>query len=230
MRGELLDRLTWIDAAKRLSAGWPVVVPVGAAAKAHGPHLPLGTDRISVEAVAAKLSERLPVLIAPTIGFGYYPAFVEYAGSQHLAAATFEALAAESLDGFIRHGCRRVLLLNNGVSTEAPLKRAAEDIRTRRGVAVAIADLPGMGKAVEGLWTAGGGHADERETSLMLAVAPHLARRALFPAAADDRTGASGDTRWATAEKGAALLSALVDETAALMRASWPGFDPADSR
>ncbi len=81
MRGAFLDRLTWIEAAERLAAGWPVVVPVGAASKAHGPHLPLGTDRISVEAIAAHLAERERVLMAPCIGFGFYPAFVNHAGS-----------------------------------------------------------------------------------------------------------------------------------------------------
>ena len=116
MRGAFLDRLTWQEAAEALAAGWPVVVPVGAASKAHGPHLPLGTDRISVEAIAARLAERERVLIAPNLGFGFYPAFVDFPGSQHLAAATFQALVVESIESFIRHRARRILLLNNGAT------------------------------------------------------------------------------------------------------------------
>ena len=37
-------------------------------------------------------------------------AFVDFLGSQHLAAATFQALAVESIEGFVRHGARRILL------------------------------------------------------------------------------------------------------------------------
>ncbi len=228
MEGAFLDRLTWPEAAERLTAGWPVIVPVGAASKAHGPHLPLGTDRISVEAVAEGLACRLRVLIAPTIGFGFYPAFVDFAGSQHLDAATFQALVTQSIDGFVRHGARRIFVLNNGVSTEAPLRRSAEDIGQRHGVAVLIADLPRMGRALDGIWTARlGGHADERETSLMLAAAPDRVRRDRLPHAAEDRLGTTGDARAASAEKGRKLLQGLVDETAALVRASWPDIEPA---
>jgi len=227
MQGAFLDRLTWPEAAERLTAGWPVVVPVGAASKAHGPHLPLGTDRGSVEAVAKRLARELRVLVAPTVGFGFYPAFVDFAGSQHLDAATFQALVTQSIESFVRHGARRILVLNNGVSTEAPLRRSAEDIRQRRGAAVLIADLPRMGRALDGIWTAKlGGHADERETSLMLAVAPDRVRRDRLPAAADDQLGSSGDAHAASAEKGLRLLQALVDEAAALVRASWPDIEP----
>jgi creatinine amidohydrolase len=230
MRGAFLDRLTWSEAAERLETGWPVVVPVGAASKAHGPHLPLGTDRLSVKAVARELAGRLRVLVAPTVGSGFYPAFADFPGSQHLDAATFQALVTQSIESFVRHGARRILVLNNGVSTEAPLRRSAEDIRQRRGAAVLIADLPRMGRALDAIWTAKlGGHADERETSLMLAVAPDQVRRALLPDGADERLGTTGDTRAASAEKGRRLLQALVDETAALVRASWPDIEPTET-
>src|SRR3546814_8521762 len=47
----------------------------------------------------------------------------------------------------------------------------------RHGVRIVIADLPRLGTACDGLWAAqAGGHADERETSLLLAIAPGLVR------------------------------------------------------
>ncbi|MGQ0675068.1 MAG: creatininase family protein [Rhodospirillales bacterium] len=231
VQGAFLDKLTWQEAAERLAADWPVIVPVGAASKAHGPHLPLGTDRISVEAVAARLARRLGVLVAPAIGFGFYPAFVDFPGSQHLGAATFQTLTIELIEGFIRHGARRILVLNNGVSTEAPLRRAAEDILSRHGVAIMIADLPRLGRGLDVLWTAKlGGHADERETSLMMAVAPDQVRRDRLPALADDKAGTTGDTRAATAAKGEKLIAALVDELLGAMQASWPDMTVATDR
>ena len=39
-RGVWLEDLTWQEAKVRFDAGAVVVVPVGAASKAHGPHLP----------------------------------------------------------------------------------------------------------------------------------------------------------------------------------------------
>ncbi len=103
-------------------------------------------------------------------------------------------MTIELIGGFIRHGAKRILLLNNGVSTEAPLRRAAADIRQRHGVTVGIADLPRMASGLDNIWTAKlGGHADERETSLMMAIAPDLVRRGRVPDKADD--GATGDAR-----------------------------------
>ena len=51
-----------------------MVIPIGAASKAHGAHLPLKTDALTARALAQKLLERLPVIAAPVVGFGYYPA------------------------------------------------------------------------------------------------------------------------------------------------------------
>src|SRR3546814_16839706 len=75
--------------------------------------------------------------------------------------------------GYLRHGAERIVVLNNGVSTEALLRLPAHTILQRHGVRIVIADLPRLGTACDGLWAAQpGGHADERETSLMPAI-PH---------------------------------------------------------
>src|SRR5688572_26362445 len=44
--GVLLEDLTWIDAEARLGPEALVVIPIGAAAKEHGPHLRLKNDLI----------------------------------------------------------------------------------------------------------------------------------------------------------------------------------------
>src|SRR5689334_22190283 len=93
--GVWLEDLTWPEARARFAAGDLAVIPIGAAAKAHGPHLPLKTDAVTARALAQRLIERLPAIAAPVVGFGYYPAFTAFAGSQHLSAATFKALVGE---------------------------------------------------------------------------------------------------------------------------------------
>jgi len=229
MRGALLDMLTWQEAAKHIAAHWPIIIPLGAAAKAHGPHLPLGTDRLCAEAIADRMAERRRLLVAPCIGFGFYPVFTSYAGSQHLAAATFETLVVELCEGFLRQGAKRLMLLNNGVSTAKPLRNATAMLHQRHGVDVAILDLPGLGQNVRGLWQAPqGGHADERETSLMLALAPRSVRLDLLPDGSgyDGKAlrpdGSTGDTRAASAEKGEALLEALLTEALTAFDRLWP--------
>jgi creatinine amidohydrolase len=239
MRGAFLEDLTWPEAAARIGAGAVVVIPVGAAAKEHGPHLPLRTDYLVARELGRRVAEALPVLVAPVVSFGYYPAFVRYPGSQHLRAETFMALLTDVLTGFVRQGARRLAVVNTGVSTEAPLRLVVRDFYAAHDVRVAVADLATLGRAVGSrLRQELGGHADELETSLVLAIEPgavrmeraepdygHLANgpRTVFyqpvvfdadPGSGPDwsRTGARGDPSLASRETGEAALQEITDE------------------
>ncbi len=48
-RGLLLEDLTWVEAEKVLTPEMVVVIPLGAAAKEHGPHLKLKNDFLIAE-------------------------------------------------------------------------------------------------------------------------------------------------------------------------------------
>src|SRR5262245_1907977 len=117
MKGVWLEDLTWSEAAAKLKAGWPVVIPIGARAKEHGHHLPLKTDYLLAREFGRRIAEALPVVVAPVVDFGYYPAFVNYPGSQHLRADTFVALLTDLIGNFIDHGVSRIAVVNTGVST-----------------------------------------------------------------------------------------------------------------
>ncbi|MFI5001444.1 MAG: creatininase family protein [Reyranellales bacterium] len=219
MTGVWLEDLTWQEAKARFDAGAVVVVPIGAAAKAHGPHLPLKTDALTARALGQRLIERLPVVVAPVIGFGYYPAFTSFAGSQHLSVETFKALVRELLGNLWSHGVRRIALVNTGVSTEKPLDEIAAE---EDGVAAFHMRL--MGQAAEALIeNREGGHADERETSVMLALEPKSVRMdKLVLEGPFEKTGATGDPSRATAFKGERLLAARVDDLVAAFVKHWP--------
>ena len=221
--GVWLEDLTWPEAKARFEAGALVVVPVGAAAKAHGPHLPLKTDALTARALAQRLLERLPAVAAPVVGFGFYPAFASFAGSQHLSAATFKALVAELLGNLRGHGVRRLVVLNTGVSTEKPIDEVADGATD-----LLVLHMRGLGAAAEKLLAVvEGGHADERETSVMLALEPRSVRTdKLVPDGSFERTGATGDPTRATAFKGERILAARTDDIVAAIARRWPDLVP----
>ena len=201
--GVWLEDLTWPEAKARFEAGALVVVPVGAAAKAHGPHLPLKTDALTARALAQRLIERLPAVAAPVVGFGFYPAFTSFAGSQHLSAATFKALLDELLGNLRSHGVRRLVVLNTGVSTEKPIDEVAAGTAD-----LLVLHMRSLGGAAEKLLAvAEGGHADVLEGPF-------------------ERTGATGDPTQATAFKGERILAARTDDIVSAIARRWPDLAP----
>ncbi|WP_342362159.1 creatininase family protein [Terrarubrum flagellatum] len=249
MKGRWIEDLAWPEVAERLAAGWPVIAPIGARAKEHGHHLPMQTDYLLARALCDGLAKELPVLVAPVVDFGYYPAFIAYPGSQHLRAETFIALLEDVLGGLFAHGAEHVFIVNTGVSTEGPVQIAVRNIFSQLRKTVAVADIRRLGKSSDHVKQQKlGGHGDEHETSLMLAIAPDKVN--MSKAQADygnmlnqpatvfyqpaefsgdpksghhySATGVRGDPTLATAEKGRAILDAMVADLVAGVRALYP--------
>ncbi len=218
MSGVWLEDLTWPEAKARFDGDAVVIIPIGAASKAHGAHLPLKTDALTARALAQKLIERLPVVAAPVVGFGYYPAFATFAGSQHLTADTFKAVLRELIHGFRGHGVKRIAVVNTGVSTEKPV----DEIAAESGALALHMRLTGL--AAEALIEhKEGGHADERETSVVLALDPRSVRMdELRPAADLEVSAATGDPTRASAFKGERLIAARIDDMVRALRERWP--------
>jgi creatinine amidohydrolase len=129
-------------------------------------------------------------------------------------------------------GCRKLVVLNTGISTLAPVDRALARLDVARVKHLWIHGGPRYPRVAKAL--AGqnhGSHADELETSLMLAIAPHLvdmARAEASPALKQEtpgaltpsdpdspnysRSGSYGDPTLATSAKGEALLAAMLDD------------------
>ena len=227
-----IERMTWDEVARRIDRGASAILPIGAAAKQHGLHLPLNTDRIQAEWLAARLAETIDALIWPTLSYGHYPAFVEYAGSASLSATVFEAVVQQIASGILGHRCRALFLLDTGISTLAPVERALKRIDAGNSLHVRIHEGPRYRRAAAELAEQRhGSHADELETSLMLALAPELvdiSRAEASPALTQEvpgrltptdtaspnysRSGSFGDPTLATPAKGTILLKALLDD------------------
>jgi hypothetical protein len=87
-RGILLEDLTWVEAEKILTPDTVVVIPLGAESKEHGPHLKLNNDWLMAEYLKRAILLRADVVVAPTLNYGYYPAFLDYPGSTSLRLET----------------------------------------------------------------------------------------------------------------------------------------------
>jgi creatinine amidohydrolase len=172
-RGVLLQDLTWIEARSHLSAQTVVVIPLGASAKEHGPHLRLDNDWTLAQYFARRVLAAAEVVMAPTVGYHYYPAFVDYPGSVTLRLETARDLIVDICASLAAFGPRRFYVLNTGVSTLRPLSAAA-DVLAEKGLRLCYTDLRTLAADVVRRCSEqpGGTHADEIETSVMLYIAP----------------------------------------------------------
>jgi creatinine amidohydrolase len=172
-QGDLLEDLTWQEAEKLLNCDAMIVIPLGASAKEHGPHLKLKNDFLLAEYLKYQVLKSHPVVVAPTITFSYYPAFVEYPGSISLRLETARDLLVDVCKSLASFGPRKFYVLNTGVSTLRPLE-AARELLAQDGIVLSFTDISLATESVEDqvLEQSDGSHADEAETSMMLYIAP----------------------------------------------------------
>jgi len=226
-----LENLTWMEAEEAFKRYEVVVIPLGARTKEHGPHLPLNNDWIMAEYLAERVAAEVPVLIMPTLQYGYYPSFTEYPGSVTLELETFRDVVTEICLSLSRYGAKKFYVLNTGISTLRGLEPALEELE-RHGVALRYTDLLKIDETLPPiLEQEGGTHADESETSMMLYIKPEIVDmtkavkdyppldgRGLtrdprnLEAGVFSATGVYGDPTLATREKGKVIVEATVKE------------------
>ena len=227
--GILLEDLTWKEAERVLTKDTIVVIPIGAESKEHGPHLKLKNDFLLAEYFKREVMARSNVVVAPTVNYHFYPAFVEYPGSTTLRLETARDLMVDICRSLARYGPKRFYALNTGVSTLRALQPAA-DILARDGITLVYTAILHVAADVEAKikQEEGGTHADEIETSLMLFIAPEtvdmkkavkdyhpnegvgLTRDPKKPGAYS-ASGIYGDATLATRAKGEAMARAMVE-------------------
>ena len=200
-QGVKLETLSWLEAEAFFADDPLVVLPLGAAAKEHGPHLPLNNDAIIAGWLAEQVRQRLPVVVAPLLNASFYPAFVEYPGSISLRPETARDLIVDTVNSLAGFGLTRFYVLNTGLSTLGPLARAAELLDDNLVFEYLDLDAALQGLPDDLLQQRYGSHADEHETSLMLHIAPEVVD---MEKAIDD--GAEGEGRL-TRERGQGLWS-----------------------
>jgi len=233
-----LHATTSPQAKSAIEAGAVAVLPIGALEQ-HGPHLPLATDTILAEGVARRIAASLGALLLPPVAYGETWTSEGFAGTLSLTPDTLRAVILDLGRGLKRAGVRALVTVNGHFGNREPIALAARTLLEADGFPVLHLDYPGLEPAAAAICTSKPAapsfyHADEVETSMMLALAPELVRmdRAVaeypefpplfgsVPLRLDsfNHTGVFGDPRQASAEKGEALIAAIVAESLLLAR------------
>jgi creatinine amidohydrolase len=190
--------LKWTEAAwPELTGFLPTevgLVPVGAVEQ-HGPHLPTGTDTMIAEAVCERAARQCGAPVLPAIGIGVsYGHGTELPGTLSLSPGQLAAVIRQyAAWAAVCSGLRRLLFVNAHFGNVGALHTATDHLRLYRpDLRVGTVDWWSADPAVlaEVLSDGEDIHANRAETSVMLAIAPHLVHTGRLTAADDeDRTG-----------------------------------------
>ncbi len=156
------------------------VLPI-AAVEQHGPHLPVLTDTMIVEAVLSRALEIRAddgrVWALPVQAYGKSNEHTGFAGTIGLRGETLAATLKEIARGVHACGLKRLLFLNAHGGNPEIVDYVARDVREELGLLCFTVHPFRFGLARDIISSVEGGygiHGGESETSLMLAIAPEL--------------------------------------------------------
>ena len=174
--GAYLGDLSWPVAEARLRSTPVVILPFGAGAKEHGPHMPMNADRVVMDYLLQAAVDSRDVLVAPPVLHGWFPAFRDFPGTEVADPDVFRAYIQAIAESLVRQGAQRILFLNTGISkaTGLPIAIAAREIRVETGVPTLVVSWDDLETdEITALQEQEmGGHGDEIETSINLHLQP----------------------------------------------------------
>lgn len=195
----LLQELTR-EQVRTIAPGATAILPT-ASTEQHGPHLPLEVDSLACTAVcrgAAELARaEIPIVVAPTLVFGWSRSHFPLPGVLTLSAKTFLQVVLELGESLYRSGFRRIAIINgHGSHANDPLVRAAaSDLADNFPLSVCAASYWTI--AWEALFKETGtgdlrrvpGHGGTFETAVTMALRPDLVDHTAMPETLDEREG-----------------------------------------
>jgi len=185
---------TWAELPGRLAAvNGAALLPVGATEQ-HGPHLGTGIDTAIADTLCRAVAQATGVPMLPTLPYGCSIGHSQrWPGTLAVQPITLIELVKQIGDWAYHSGVRRLFIVNSHVTNAAPLRCALEMLRAEHdALMVALINSVEISERVRAFHFADAAdfHANDAETSLMLATAPELVRPAVMPTADDaDRTG-----------------------------------------
>ena len=238
---------------EKIRQGAVVLLPIGQVEE-HGPHLPVGTDTYIAEGVARRVADLLdgeiPVLLLPAVWSTYsVDALGKWPGLIKVRTRTVIDLTHDIVASLLRMGFRKVLMLNghgnNPPLLDTALRELADEFEATPVLANVWAFSAESFSQLRRSEPGGAIHADEYETSLMLAMG-HPVDMDKAPAGdtfrfksqfrardtfagknlvtwstwklQESRTGVYGDPTVASVETGRSVLEATVQKLAQFVR------------
>jgi len=181
----LLGELTMIEVEEAARKGTVVILPVGSVEE-HGKHLPLSTDSLQPEYVAAEVASKTSCLVAPAINYGVCEDTASFPGTISVSFDSLHLMVRDVLDELVRQGFKRLIVLSGHASPlhMSALRLAAHDVlgkyeRETEKSAVRVAVLSDYDFAYElrgKQFDERDGHGGEIETSRVLAIRPDLVK------------------------------------------------------
>ena len=223
------ERNCWPDIAKATETGLVAFLATGAVEQ-HGAHLPLMTDTVMANGVAKRLAAVCDGFLLPPLAYGEAWTAEGYPGTISIRPETLKALIYDIGASVRKSGIKALVIVNGHFGNREPIVLAARALKVDFGFPVLYLDYPGLadfaGEICESTPAAPHFyHADEVETSIMLALAPDTvdmsraeASYPVFPETFGTEaiefhtfnpSGVFGDPRPSTSEKGEALLERI---------------------
>ncbi len=166
------------DEVQEVVNEFPVaILPLGATEQ-HGHHLPLGVDILLAESISRRLSSETGALLLPGMPFGYSWVWRDIPGTVSLQQHHVEAVIKDVAHSVTRYGVKLLVVVNGHDANKASMKYASRELADELDMPVIYLFYPEMEKIIEEYcetptWH-GMVHADEFETSLMLALHENL--------------------------------------------------------
>jgi creatinine amidohydrolase len=126
--------MNWMQVRDHASRDDRAVLPIGSTEQ-HA-YLSLCVDSILAEKVALEAAEPLAVPVFPVINYGLTPNFIEYPGTVTLKMSTLCAVVTDVLDGIVRSGFRRIVIVNGHGGNSPAHGAVLEWLGAQRGVQV----------------------------------------------------------------------------------------------
>ncbi len=200
------------------------VIPVGSLEQ-HGPHLPIMTDWAIATELGRRVAERMNAFLLPAFPISTCREHMGKKGSVWMEATTFYQMMYDVVMSLKTQGFRRVafVITHGGIFIMGPLVR---DLNARFNPDLMVAFVTPDTSNLKGITETRGLHADESETSQILAIAPetvHMDRAVDFDPEVPrpylnygsifraSPTGVWGYPTKATAEKGELILQRSTD-------------------
>jgi creatinine amidohydrolase len=233
--------LPWTEVRAAVEAQPVVMLPIGAIEE-HGPHMAVGADWMVARHLGEQIAEEADLLIMPSLPYGPVWALAKFPGTLAIRDETLISTILDLERGLEQVGVKGIVIYSGHLGNMAALKQASRRMEEAQGLPCLPLLYPGHDEVAAKVRTSPAGnaaipHAEETETSVLLALSPrhvdmtkavteypdyggadfHHAPLRWHPVT---ESGVFGDAKAATKEKGQAIVDHVRGEAVTII-ADW---------